>query len=130
MSVKPISFKGKETEIRNRQIADIRVRWNEIERMIRDIYDAAFGGSLSKAPLSGELLATDSANENNLYEKVKQFEVTLIVEALIKCRGKQRTAAKLLGINTSTLNSKIKRYNIAAGSLAVQHFEDFIRRGN
>lgn len=130
MSVKPISFKGKETEIRNRQIADIRVRWNEIERMIRDIYDAAFGGSLSQAPLSGELLATDSANENNLYEKVKQFEVTLIVEALIKCRGKQRTAAKLLGINTSTLNSKIKRYNIAAGSLAVQHFEDFIRRGN
>jgi transcriptional regulator with PAS, ATPase and Fis domain len=47
-----------------------------------------------------------------LSEEVQRFEVDLIRCALARTSGNQRRAAHLLGIKATTLNSKIKRYNI------------------
>lgn len=47
-----------------------------------------------------------------LSEEVHRFEADLIRCALARTSGNQRRAARLLGIKATTLNSKIKRYNI------------------
>ena len=47
-------------------------------------------------------------------DEVRQFEVNLIRTALGRTSGSQIRAAKLLGLKPTTLNAKIKRYNIAA----------------
>ena len=48
-----------------------------------------------------------------LHEEVQNFEIELICKALQRTRGNQRRAAKLLGVKVSTLNCKIKRFNIS-----------------
>ena len=50
-------------------------------------------------------------------EKVRRFEVNLIRHALVQTQGRQRRAAKILGMKISTLNAKIKRYEIDALNL-------------
>jgi transcriptional regulator with GAF, ATPase, and Fis domain len=47
-----------------------------------------------------------------LDEEVKQFEMNLIRTALSRTAGNQIRAAKLLGLKPTTLNAKIKRYQI------------------
>jgi transcriptional regulator with GAF, ATPase, and Fis domain len=51
----------------------------------------------------------------NFYEEVERFEVNLIRSALEKTGGHQTRAARLLGINVTTLNHKIKRFKIELG---------------
>ena len=48
----------------------------------------------------------------NFYEEVRRFEIDLIKRALEQTSGHQSRAARLLGMNATTLNSKIKTYNI------------------
>ena len=48
----------------------------------------------------------------NFYEEVERFEINLIRSALERTSGHQTRAARLLGINVTTLNHKIKRYGI------------------
>jgi DNA-binding NtrC family response regulator len=48
----------------------------------------------------------------NFYEEVRRFEIDLIHRALDQTGGHQSRAARLLGLNATTLNSKIKSYNI------------------
>ncbi len=48
----------------------------------------------------------------NFYEEVQRFETHLIKMALEETGGNQAKAAKLLGIKPTTLNSKIKLFNI------------------
>ena len=48
----------------------------------------------------------------NFYDEVRKFEVDLIRRALDQTGGHQSRAARLLGLNATTLNSKIKSYNI------------------
>lgn len=48
----------------------------------------------------------------NFYDEVKKFEIDLIRRALERTAGHQSRAARLLGLNATTLNSKIKSYNI------------------
>lgn len=55
----------------------------------------------------------------NLEDEVRRFEVDLIRAALIKARGNQALAARLLGVKHTTLNSKIKRYRIRHASHGV-----------
>ncbi|MEJ7860343.1 MAG: sigma-54 dependent transcriptional regulator [Pyrinomonadaceae bacterium] len=52
----------------------------------------------------------------NFYEEVRRFETDLIRRALDQTSGHQSRAARLLGLNATTLNSKIKTYNIPARS--------------
>jgi len=52
-----------------------------------------------------------------LEDEVKRFEIALIRAALVKTKDNQAQAAVLLGVKHTTLNSKIKRYQIQqAGS--------------
>ena len=48
----------------------------------------------------------------NFYDEVRRFEIDLIRRALDQTGGHQSRAARLLGLNATTLNSKIKSYNI------------------
>jgi transcriptional regulator with GAF, ATPase, and Fis domain len=48
----------------------------------------------------------------DFYEEVSQFEIDLIKRALVCTGGHQGRAAKLLNLKMTTLNSKIKHYNI------------------
>ena len=48
----------------------------------------------------------------HFYEEVERFEVNLIRSALERTGGHQTRAARLLGVNVTTLNHKIKRYKI------------------
>ncbi len=54
----------------------------------------------------------DLARGVNFYDEVKRFEIDLIRRALDQTSGHQSRAARLLGLNATTLNSKIKSYNI------------------
>ncbi|MBA2379950.1 MAG: sigma-54-dependent Fis family transcriptional regulator [Blastocatellia bacterium] len=56
----------------------------------------------------------DIARGINFYDEVKRFEIDLIRRALDQTGGHQSRAARLLGLNATTLNSKIKSYNIPA----------------
>ena len=48
----------------------------------------------------------------DFYEEVSHFEVQLIKQALKAAEGHQGHAAKLLRLNTTTLNVMIKRYGL------------------
>ena len=48
----------------------------------------------------------------NLYEQIKNIEIDMIRHALFLTHNNQRVAAQMLGINYTTLNSKVKRYGI------------------
>jgi len=52
----------------------------------------------------------------DFYEEVRRFEVDLIKRALLQTGGHQVRAAKLLNLKVTTLNSKIKHYNISLGA--------------
>ena len=54
----------------------------------------------------------DIARGVNFYDEVKKYEIDLIRRALAQTGGHQSRAARLLGLNATTLNSKIKTYNI------------------
>ena len=54
----------------------------------------------------------DLARGVNFYDEVRNFEIDLIRRALRQTGGHQSRAARLLGLNATTLNSKIKSYNI------------------
>jgi DNA-binding NtrC family response regulator len=58
--------------------------------------------------------------ESNLhfYDEVRRFEIHLIERALIQANGKQRRAATLLSLKTSTLHAKIKLYNISVSNFS------------
>jgi transcriptional regulator with GAF, ATPase, and Fis domain len=49
----------------------------------------------------------------DFYEEVSRFEIDLIKRALVQTGGNQVRAARLLKLNVTTLNSKIKRHNIS-----------------
>ena len=66
----------------------------------------------SAAPLSGAGVALDMSHGVNFYDEVRRFEIDLIRRALDQTGGHQSRAARLLGMNPTTLNSKIKTYNI------------------
>ncbi len=53
----------------------------------------------------------------DLAEEVRKFETDLICRALIRAKGRQRLAAKLLNVKITTLNAKIKRYGINPNGL-------------
>lgn len=49
----------------------------------------------------------------DFYQEVSRFEIELIKRALLQTGGHQVRAAKLLNLKVTTLNSKIKHYNIS-----------------
>ncbi len=70
---------------------------------------ASTDGGADSADVAASL---DIARGISFYDEVSRFEVELIRRALELTGGHQSKAAKLLGMNNTTLNSKIKVYNI------------------
>jgi transcriptional regulator with GAF, ATPase, and Fis domain len=59
-----------------------------------------------------EVNARSIENGFDFYQEVSRFEIDLIKRALVQTGGNQVRAARLLKLNVTTLNSKIKRHNI------------------
>jgi DNA-binding NtrC family response regulator len=67
---------------------------------------------LLEAQALKEVPALDVRGGIDFYEEVKRFEVDLIQRALSFTRGNQVRAARLLKMKVTTLNTKIKHYDI------------------
>lgn len=63
-----------------------------------------------------------------LQDEVQQFETDLIRTALERTGGNQASAARLLGVKHTTLNSKIKRYKICCDGSANEANKDIGNR--
>jgi DNA-binding protein Fis len=59
-----------------------------------------------------KLKPLDIVSGIDFYDEVQRFETHLIQMALTETGGNQAKAARLLGIKATTLNSKIKLFNI------------------
>ena len=62
----------------------------------------------------GQIQAQGPVRAITLSEEVRRFETDLIRGALMQTGGRQRRAARLLGMKVSTLHAKMKRYQINA----------------
>jgi transcriptional regulator with GAF, ATPase, and Fis domain len=67
---------------------------------------------LRKVESIGEVHTPDIEGGLDFYQEVSRFEIDLIKRALTQTGGHQRRAARLLNLKVTTLNSKIKHYNI------------------
>jgi DNA-binding NtrC family response regulator len=66
----------------------------------------------SQTSTADSVASLDIGRGISFYDEVSRFEIELIRRALELTGGHQSKAAKLLGMNNTTLNSKIKVYNI------------------
>ncbi|CAN5808569.1 hypothetical protein BH18ACI4_BH18ACI4_21900 [soil metagenome] len=57
----------------------------------------------------------------DFYEEVRRFEISLIERALVQTAGHQRRAAQLLGLGPTTLNAKMKQYDINSATHPLDH---------
>ena len=67
---------------------------------------------LTELELLGRSAAPEPLGKLNLDDEVKRYEIALIRAALGKADGSQTRAARMLGVKVTTLNTKIKRYQI------------------
>ncbi|MGB8509386.1 MAG: helix-turn-helix domain-containing protein [Pyrinomonadaceae bacterium] len=67
----------------------------------------------------------DGARVVNFSDEVRRFEIDLIRWALMRTGGHQRRAARLLNIKVTTLNAKIKRFNLRPATVTVGNVVDF-----
>jgi DNA-binding NtrC family response regulator len=63
----------------------------------------------------GRAAAREPERKSSLDDEVKRYEIALIRAALDKADGSQTRAARMLGVKVTTLNTKIKRYQIMRG---------------
>ena len=75
------------------------------------------GVTQAREPASGAE-PPDAPAEMSFYEEVRRFEIGLITQALRRAEGKQRVAARLLGLKASTLNAKMKQYRMRGNDRA------------
>ena len=78
---------------------------------LRD-FSSALSSALETLDASSDSSVTEIGSGIDFYEEVRRFEIGLIEKALRRTGGRQRPAALLLGLNATTLNSKIKTYDI------------------
>ena len=75
------------------------------------------GATQAHKPASGAEMP-DAPAEMSFYDEVRRFEIGLITQALRRTQGKQKAAAQLLGLKTTTLHSKMKQYQIRGNDRA------------
>ena len=66
----------------------------------------------------GEVHTVNLERGLDFYAEVSRFEVDLIKRALLHTAGHQGRAARLLNLKVTTLNSKIKHYNLSLSGFA------------
>jgi len=69
------------------------------------------GATQAREPASGAE-QPDAPAQMNFYDEVRRFEIGLITRALQRAHGKQKEAARLLGLKATTLNAKMKQYQM------------------
>ena len=84
---------------------NVDVRLNTLRETVLQLLDEVESLAISRP--------VDIKRGARFSDEVRQFEVNLIRTALGRTSGSQIRAAKLLGLKPTTLNAKIKRYNIA-----------------
>ncbi|HET9525494.1 MAG TPA: helix-turn-helix domain-containing protein [Pyrinomonadaceae bacterium] len=85
--------------------ANVEVRLNTLRETVLQLLEEVESLAISR-PI-------DIKRGARYSDEVRQFEVNLIRTALGRTSGSQIRAAKLLGLKPTTLNAKIKRYNIS-----------------
>ena len=75
------------------------------------------GATQAREPASGAE-RPDAPAQMSFYEEVRRFEIGLITRALQRAHGKQKEAARLLGLKATTLNAKMKQYRMRANERA------------
>lgn len=83
----------------------------KLRRLIVDLINEVESLDHSYLPIT-EAFSSEACESIRFYEEVKRFEIALIKAALQRSNGHQLRAARLLNLNPSTLNSKIKQYNL------------------
>lgn len=83
---------------------NVEVRLNTLRETVLELLDEVESLSISRP--------VDIKRGARFSDEVRQFEVNLIRTALGRTSGSQIRAARLLGLKPTTLNAKIKRYNI------------------
>jgi|SRR5678815_2014569 DNA-binding NtrC family response regulator len=66
----------------------------------------------SFVPMTEPFFTAESGGDICFYEEVTRFEIALIKAALRRTNGHQVRAARLLNLNPSTLNAKIRQYEL------------------
>ncbi len=75
------------------------------------------GVAQAREPASGAE-RPDAPAEMSFYEEVRRFEIGLITRALQRTHGRQKEAARLLGLKATTLNAKMKQYQMRGNDRA------------
>jgi DNA-binding NtrC family response regulator len=81
-----------------------RARLRSLELLVTELQQGLESLSSAQKP--------DVAKGIDFYEEVSCFEVALIKRALLLAEGHQTKAARLLNLNTTTLNAKVRGYGI------------------
>ena len=120
--IEPVSKRrGKKSDLPSNPLVRLRIAERPARNRIQHLLELAF--SLSKeleslfrdknfTEQSDRLQTLDLSEGVDFYDEVQHFETGLIKVALDHTGGNQAKAAKLLRIKPTTLNSKIKLYNI------------------
>src|SRR5258708_39287278 len=84
--------------------ATLRSRLDDLRAMARSL--------LTELDSLGRPVELEPDGKLNLDDELKRYEIGLIRAALDKTGGSQTRAARMLGVKVTTLNTKIKRYQI------------------
>jgi len=105
----------------------IRERISSLHKLVEELRQSAEHVTLSFESLGLSdlpLTSLDEVSELDFYSEVRRFEIFLIRNALRHAQGSQVKAARLLKMHETTLNTKLKNFNIDyreyAGTLEAQ----------
>lgn len=102
-----------------------KVRGSDRFKIIRDLASELLGQSealeyeAESADSAATVAALGTDSTIDFYEEIRRFEVRMIRRALQLTGGSQVRAARLLRLETTTLNNKIKRYGLAVKTRSV-----------
>jgi DNA-binding NtrC family response regulator len=94
----------------NRQKAALNCRINALKILALALLRSV--EALEKASSS------EQTGEMSIYDEVRRFESEIIRSALVQTGGRQRPAARILGMKSATFNAKVKRYRIDSSEIA------------
>ncbi len=104
-----LTWKAEDT-ITSRQAANL-LRDEAFESRLSSLREVAID-LLNAVDCLKETTTSSSSQTLNLDDEVRKFEADLIRAALVRTNGNQARAARLLGVKHTTLNAKIKRYQL------------------
>jgi DNA-binding NtrC family response regulator len=114
-ALKQYSFPGNIRELRNiaiRLSAKYSGTTVSVENLQNEL-ESDFESQESTDGYEDDIIAEEFKDKNfNLDEKISEWEKKYINYALVKCNGNLSKAARLLGVNRTTLYSRLQRLNI------------------